>query len=87
MRKAKIRPVGKELAKLKRDKCEKAGVVDSEVTLKPKTKRKKLDMDRVLALADSDSDDEPVPVARRTRGRPKGSKKKKSGVYPVVLTC
>ena len=85
MRRVKIRPVGKELAKLKRDKCEKAGVVDSEVTLKPKTKRKKLDMDRVMALADTDSDDEPVPVARRTRGRPKGSKKKKSGVSTAGL--
>ena len=84
MRRVKIRPVGKELAKLKRDKCEKAGVVDSEVTLKPKTKRKKLDMDRVLALADSDSDEE-VPVPKRTRGRPKGSKKKKSGVSNAGL--
>ena len=74
MRRVKIRPVGKELAKLKRDQCKKPGVVDNEVTLKPKTKRKKLDMDRVLALADSDSDEEPMPVAKRTRGRPKGSK-------------
>jgi hypothetical protein len=85
MRKAKIRPIGKELAKLKRDKCEKPDSIDNVVTLNPKRAKKKLDMDRVMALADSDSDDEPVPVARRTRGRPKGSKKKKSGVSNAGL--
>ena len=85
MRKAKIRPVGKELAKLKRDKCEKSDSIDNVVTLNPKRTKKKLDMDRVMALADSDSDDEPVPVARRTRGRPRGSKKKKSGVSTAGL--
>ena len=84
MRKAKIRPVGKELAKLKRDKCEKSGSIDNVVTLNPKRAKKKLDMDRVLALADSDSDEEPVPVPKRTRGRPKG-KKKKSGVSNAGL--
>ena len=84
MRRAKIRPVGKELARLKRDKCE-PGSIDNVVTLNPKRAKKKLDMDRVMALADTDSDDEPVPVARRTRGRPKGSKKKKSGVSNAGL--
>ena len=83
MRKAKIRPIGKELARLKRDKCE-PGSIDNVVTLNPKRAKKKLDMDRVLALADSDSDEE-VPVARRTRGRPRGSKKKKSGVSTAGL--
>jgi hypothetical protein len=84
MRKAKIRPVGKELAKLKRDKCEKSDSIDNVVTLNPKRAKQKLDMDRVLALADSDSDEEPVPVPKRTRGRPKG-KKKKSGVSNAGL--
>ena len=84
MRKAKIRPIGKELARLKRDKCE-PGSIDNVVTLNPKRAKKKLDMDRVLALADSDSDEEPVPVPKRTRGRPKGSKKKKSGVSNAGL--
>ena len=82
MRKAKIRPVGKELAKLKRDKCEKSGSIDNVVTLNPKRAKQKLDMDRVLALADSD--EEPVPVPKRTRGRPKG-KQKKSGVSNAGL--
>ena len=84
MRKAKIRPIGKELAKLKRDKCEKSDSIDNVVTLNPKRAKQKLDMDRVLALADSDSDEEPVPVPKRTRGRPKG-KKKKSGVSNAGL--
>jgi hypothetical protein len=57
MTRVKIRPVGKELQKLKRDKCEEPG----------------LDMDRLMALADSDTDEEvvsaPTPVKRK-RGRP-----------------
>ena len=76
MRRVKIKPVGKELQKLKRDHCDKPVVVDEEVN--PRKKKKKLDMARVQALAD-DSDEEPAPPPKRRRGRPRKLKGKTEG--------
>ena len=78
MRRVKIKPVGKELQKLKRDHCDKPVVVDEEVSLNPRKKKKKLDMARVQALAD-DSDEEPAPPPKRRRGRPRKIKGKTEG--------
>ena len=78
MRRVKIKIVGKELQKLKRDHCDKPVVVDEEVSLNPRKKKKKLDMARVQALAD-DSDEEPAPPPKRRRGRPRKLKGKTEG--------
>ena len=77
MRRVKIKPVGKELQKLKRDHCDKPVVVDEEVSLNPRrNKRRKASVsaeDEVIASAQELS--EPVTgPKKKKRGRPRKAK-------------
>ena len=77
MRRVKIKAVGKELPKLKRDHCDKPVVVDAEVSLNPRrNKRRKASVsaeDEVIASAQELS--EPVTgPKKKKRGRPRKAK-------------
>ena len=77
MRRVKIKPVGKELQKLKRDHCDKPVIVDEEVTINPrKSKRRKASVsaeDEVIASAQELSQPVQGPKKKK-RGRPRKAK-------------
>ena len=77
MRRVRIKPVDKELQKLKRDHCDKPVVVDEEISLNPRrSKRRKASVsaeDEVIASAQELS--EPVTgPKKKKRGRPRKAK-------------
>ena len=95
MRRVKIKPVGKELQKLKRDHCVKQGEVNEEAVIlsaehapaseklsapvKGPKKKGKKKLDMARVQALADSDEEPAPPPKRRRGRPRKVKGKTEG--------
>jgi len=95
MRRVKIKPVGTELQRLKRDKCAMQGEVNEDAVILSAThapaseklsapvkgpkKKAKKKLDMKRVLALADSDEEPAPPPKRKRGRPRKVKGKTDG--------
>ena len=95
MRRVKIKPVGKELSKLKRDHCPKKGEVNEDAVIlsaehapaseklsapvKGPKKKAKKKLDMARVMALADDSDDEPPPPKRRRGRPRKVKGKTEG--------